>query len=92
MSKDSFFFLNFINCFEEDGHIVVDLVTYDSPKVLDQMYLEKLRKGGFNNEDKSIVTRYVLPIIVNDDSEGNLIKIGNATATLTGIHNSKLIA
>ena len=48
----------------------MDLVAYDSAQVLDQMYLSKLRQGKFDNADKSAVTRYVLPLALDENAEG----------------------
>lgn len=74
VSKSSFFFLNFINCFEEgeNGNLIVDLVTYESPQILENMYLDKLRQGKFENDDKSTIHRYILPLSVTDKVEGKV--------------------
>ena len=74
VSKSSFFFLNFINCFEEgeNGNLIVDLVSYESPKILENMYLEKLRQGKFENDDKSTIHRYILPLSITDKVEGKI--------------------
>ena len=74
VSKTSFFFLNFINCFEdENDNLIVDLISYESPQLLEQMYLEKLRQGKFENDDKSNIHRYILPLNVTDRVEGMYI-------------------
>lgn len=62
MSKKSFFFLNIINCYEKKDVLIVDLVAYDSPQILDQMYLAKLRAGKFDNQDKSFISRFMIPL------------------------------
>ncbi|HEX2148764.1 MAG TPA: carotenoid oxygenase family protein [Actinomycetota bacterium] len=47
METDSFFFLHHINAYlESDDSMVVDMVTYNDPKILDALYLDKLRAGG----------------------------------------------
>ncbi|XP_053210441.1 beta,beta-carotene 15,15'-dioxygenase-like isoform X2 [Panonychus citri] len=60
----AFFFLHTINAYEEDNHIVIDLVGYDNERVLDTFYLERLRRA---QTVESICTptirRYVLPIV-----------------------------
>lgn len=62
-SKNPFFFLNHINTFEDDcGNLIVDLLTYDSPDILHQMSLEKLKAGKFEIKDESRIQRYVLPL------------------------------
>ena len=74
VSKSSFFFLNFINCFEEgeNGNLIVDLVSYESPQILENMYLDKLRQGKFENDDKSAIHRYILPLGITDKVEGKV--------------------
>ena len=65
-SKKPFFFLNHVNTFEAGGDLlVIDLVAYDSPEVLDAMYMEKLRgeeSAAFEFEDKSRLVRFILPL------------------------------
>ena len=65
ISSSSFFFLNFINCFEDhdENVIVIDLIAYDSPNILDQLFLDKLRSGKFDVKDKSKVMRFVVPLL-----------------------------
>ena len=62
ISSSGFFFLNFINCYEENNDILVDLVGYDSPEMLEKMSLEKLRQGRFDVKDKSKVMRFKLSL------------------------------
>ena len=71
MSSSSFFFLNFINCFEDhdENVIVIDLIAYDSPNILDQLFLDKLRSGKFDVKDKSKVLRFVVPFLTNAELE-----------------------
>ena len=89
MSSDSFFFLNFINCYEDKDDnggdvIVIDLIGYDSPHILDQLFLDKLRSGKLDVKDKSKVMRFVVPFSVasTENNEGcNLVKgYGKTTA------------
>ena len=70
ISKTSFFFLNFINCFEEEDQLIIDLISYDSPQILEKMYLDKLRQGQFDTDDKSTIQRYVLPLNISTNTEG----------------------
>ena len=71
MSSSSFFFLNFINCYEDhdENVIVIDLIAYDSPNILDQLFLDKLRSGKFDVKDKSKVLRFVVPFLTNVELE-----------------------
>ena len=44
----AFFFLHTINAYEEKGHLVVDICAYDSPDMMDCMYIEKLQTAQSN--------------------------------------------
>ncbi|HEX2054413.1 MAG TPA: carotenoid oxygenase family protein [Actinomycetota bacterium] len=45
-ATESFFFLHHINAFEDDDGVVLDMVTYQDPSIIDALYLENLRNGG----------------------------------------------
>lgn len=77
-SNNPFFFLNFINVFEEDDCLVVDVLGYDSPDLLDNLDLEKLRTGKFAPKDESRFLRYVLPLPGDDKRVG----IGSVSCVL----------
>jgi beta,beta-carotene 9',10'-dioxygenase len=40
---EAFFHFHHANAFEEDGDLVVDLVAYDDPEIIDALYLDRLR-------------------------------------------------
>jgi len=42
----SFFFLHHINAYEDGDGFVVDMVTYQDPKIISSLYLDNLRAGG----------------------------------------------
>ncbi len=86
--SDPFFFLNMINCFEDEaaGNLIVDVLAYDSPDILDQMYLEKLRSNKFENKDKSKILRFVLPL--NLDKAGDLPECSNLVKDDGGLYGS----
>ena len=73
ISQESFFFLNFINCHDDDDSVVIDLVAYDSPEILHQMFLEKLREGKLEVEDKSKILRFIIPLNPSGDIGNDLI-------------------
>lgn len=43
---ESFFFLHHINAYQDDDGLVLDLVTYRDPKIIDALYLDNLLSGG----------------------------------------------
>jgi beta,beta-carotene 9',10'-dioxygenase len=42
---DPFFCFHHANAYEENGSIVVDACTYDTPQIIEDLYLERLRAG-----------------------------------------------
>ena len=74
ISQESFFFLNFINCYDDgDDAVVIDLVAYDSPEILSQIFLEKLRGGKLEVQDKSNILRFIIPLKPSGDIGNDLI-------------------
>jgi carotenoid cleavage dioxygenase-like enzyme len=43
--SDAFFAFHHVNAFEQEGEVVVDLVAYPDPAIIDALYLDKLRSG-----------------------------------------------
>jgi len=43
LKTDPFFYMHLVNCFEEDDHLIVDMVTYEGASILYNFMLEKLR-------------------------------------------------
>ncbi|CAG7818148.1 unnamed protein product, partial [Allacma fusca] len=62
-SKDSFYFMHTINCFEEEGQIVVDIITYANAAVLDIFYLSNLRQNIIKPSEHPQLQRFVIPLI-----------------------------
>jgi carotenoid cleavage dioxygenase-like enzyme len=84
MTDTPFFFFHFVNSYEQDGHIVVDVNAFPTNAVVDKMCISRLRSGDLDQTDPSRVQRFVLPIIkdVKDIAKGdNLVKLSNAKAT-----------
>lgn len=42
----AFFFLHHINTYQDDDGLVMDMIVYKDPEILDALYLENLRAGG----------------------------------------------
>lgn len=65
--SEAFTFFHTINAFEDDGHLVVDLCSYEDGRVLSNLYIQSLASeydtnGIQANILKSEARRYVLPI------------------------------
>ncbi|XP_040570275.1 beta,beta-carotene 15,15'-dioxygenase [Lepeophtheirus salmonis] len=60
----SYFFFNFVNCYESGKHIIVDMLTYDGPEIMDSMWVEKLKScsGFYSDNSNSRLMRFVLPL------------------------------
>ncbi|WP_336359917.1 carotenoid oxygenase family protein [Haladaptatus sp. ZSTT2] len=56
----SFFTFHHVNAFEREGHIVVDLVAYPNPDIIDGLYLDRLERGEFKGLVGEL-RRYTLP-------------------------------
>ena len=56
----AFFTFHQVNAFEEDGHLVVDLVAYDDASIIDALYLDTLRATQAASAGQ--LRRYRLPL------------------------------
>jgi len=61
-SKKAFFLFHHINTYEENGQLVVDVIAYDSPEIIDLLYLKKLRNNEMDPKDSGYGCRFVLPL------------------------------
>jgi beta,beta-carotene 9',10'-dioxygenase len=56
---EPFFCFHHVNSFERDGELVVDLVAYDDPAIIDLLEVEKLRGGDYDDVQRhSSLRRY----------------------------------
>ena len=46
----AFFYLHTINAYEDSGHVVVDICGYDSPAMMDCMFIDKLQTAQSNKD------------------------------------------
>ncbi|XP_061897364.1 beta,beta-carotene 15,15'-dioxygenase isoform X1 [Entelurus aequoreus] len=77
-----------INAYEEDGHVLFDLITYKDSNLYDMFYMDNLRKNtsSFLESNASssppVCQRFILPLNVNKDSPKgvNLVTLANTTA------------
>eukprot|EP01006_Ploeotia_vitrea_P015779 TRINITY_DN46095_c0_g1_i1.p1 TRINITY_DN46095_c0_g1~~TRINITY_DN46095_c0_g1_i1.p1 ORF type:complete len:524 (+),score=235.65 TRINITY_DN46095_c0_g1_i1:40-1572(+) len=92
--SDPFFTFHFINSYEKDDSIVVDLIGYDDNKVIDLLYLKNIvytPKALIAASLKGGVMRFVLPM----ETPGARVKVHMVTkeplvAELPTIHYEKL--
>lgn len=70
-TADAFFFFHTINSFEmtvaddkgiERGYIVLDIVSYESPAVLEKYSIEKMRNNEWSESCQPRAERYILPL------------------------------
>lgn len=52
-----------VNAFEEDGHVIVDVIAYDDNSLYDMLYLDKLKEQPASNTTiMPKYKRFVLPL------------------------------
>lgn len=52
-----------VNAFEDDGHVVVDVIAYDDYSLYDMFYLDKLKEQAASNTAvMPKYKRFVLPL------------------------------
>ncbi|OXA47939.1 hypothetical protein Fcan01_16862 [Folsomia candida] len=83
-SKDPFFFLHILNCYEENNHLIVDLFSMRNIQFMDIQLVTKLRTGNvLKDPDCPRLLRYVIPLNTIEDQIGkfpenkNLVKLNS---------------
>ncbi|KDR21650.1 beta,beta-carotene 15,15'-dioxygenase-like [Zootermopsis nevadensis] len=61
-SKNAFFLFHHINTYEENDQLVVDVVAFDSPDIIDKLFLKKVRNNEMDPKDPGCGNRFVLPL------------------------------
>ncbi|XP_074520250.1 beta,beta-carotene 15,15'-dioxygenase [Halichoeres trimaculatus] len=85
---DAFVTFHHINAYEDEGHVVFDLITYRDSNLYDMFYIENMRREGssFTEANKvfspPVCKRFVLPLHVQRDSPRgtNLVTLKDTTA------------
>lgn len=80
VSEEPFFVFHHVNAYEEDDNLVLDVVAYPKPSIIDKLYLNKVRMDQYSNEDPPQLKRFVLPLI--SDRELQNAKDGEELASL----------
>lgn len=84
VSQVPFFFLHYINCYEDDGHIVINVSIFDSPEVIMIQYLERLRGQAPEDDNKRAYgAKFVIPLNVPRDVPENqeLVKLNDTACS-----------
>uniref|UniRef100_A0A2P2HXH0 Beta,beta-carotene 15,15'-dioxygenase-like n=2 Tax=Hirondellea gigas TaxID=1518452 RepID=A0A2P2HXH0_9CRUS len=73
VSDEVFFVLHNVNCYEVNNQLVLDLIAYPSPAIINKLYLDKMRNGNFGQTDHPKLKRFVLPLVDDiEDVEKNI--------------------
>ena len=60
--SDAFYHFHNINAYEDEEHIVLDVVAYNDATVLEKYELKRMRKGAWDSSCPPMARRYVLPL------------------------------
>ena len=64
--SESIFHFHHINAYEENNHIICDIITYDDSSILDKWTIDKLRANQWDVKSPPIPRRYVMPLPLPD--------------------------
>lgn len=90
MSEEPFFTFHHVNAYEVDGQLVVDVVAYSSPEIINKLYLKKVRMNEYSTEDPPQLKRIILPIVTDLQSvrEGEeLVHLQGCAASAVKVKN-----
>ncbi|KAA0188314.1 hypothetical protein HAZT_HAZT010977 [Hyalella azteca] len=63
-TQEIFFVLHHVNCYEIKNQLVVDLIAYSSPDIINNLYLDNMKTQGYPCDgDFARLRRFVLPIV-----------------------------
>uniref|UniRef100_A0A3Q4BE69 Uncharacterized protein n=1 Tax=Mola mola TaxID=94237 RepID=A0A3Q4BE69_MOLML len=85
---DALVVFHHINAYEEDGHVVFDVITYKDSSLYDMFYIRNVRQDTSNFVESNqkfcppVSQRFVVPLNVNKDSPTgtNLVTLTDTTA------------
>lgn len=60
----AFFYFHTINAYEDNGHIVADLMAYEDPTILEKWDLSAMRSNVYDDQNQATPTRFVMPLHV----------------------------
>lgn len=77
----AFFYFHTINSYEEDDHVVIDLMAYDNSSIIDKWDLNKMRNDIYDEENQAVPTRFVMPLnLVGAKPDTNLVTLSYSKA------------
>ncbi|XP_008305705.1 beta,beta-carotene 15,15'-dioxygenase [Cynoglossus semilaevis] len=84
-----------VNAYEEDGHVVFDIIAYDNTSLYEMFYISRLKEHGNTYDEnycKPTYRRFVLPTSSDKGAAvgENLVKLTNTTATAVKEKEGKL--
>lgn len=62
----AFFYFHIINCYEEDNHIIVDLMAYENADILEKWDLNLMRQNIYYEDNQSVPKRFILPLSIKN--------------------------
>ncbi|XP_073763284.1 beta,beta-carotene 15,15'-dioxygenase isoform X1 [Danio rerio] len=82
-----------VNAFEDDGHVVFDVIAYDDNNLYEFFYLNKLKEtmGATNLYCKPKFTRFVFPLSDQGETGENLVKLKYTTASAVKEKDGKIM-
>ncbi|XP_045595941.1 beta,beta-carotene 15,15'-dioxygenase [Procambarus clarkii] len=92
ISEEAFFTFHHVNAYEVEGQLVVDLVAYPSPEIINKLYLKKVRMNEYSSEDPPQLKRFILPLVSDLQSvkEGEeLVHVAGNTASAIKVKNNQ---
>ncbi|EEC17993.1 beta-carotene dioxygenase, putative [Ixodes scapularis] len=87
---DPLFFFHAVNAFEDDGHVVFDMVAYEDASIMDRYYLDRIRESGeadFDPDNQGHFRRFVIPVAKVRErllNEGQGTQVGKANSVKEG--------
>lgn len=61
-TSEAFFLFHHINAYEDDGHLIIDVLTYRNVEVIDMYFLSHLRDKPYPGAEPPRSQRFVLPL------------------------------
>ncbi|CAG5131108.1 unnamed protein product [Candidula unifasciata] len=79
---DSSFVFHFVNCYEEEDYLIVDVIIYHDISAILRLYVDSLKKTNFQIPDAGSFARFVLPLNAdNVPCDVNLVSLLGSKAT-----------